>query len=113
MIIIDSIILQWFVLGRTYILTRGMLVLVGLLQPLVPVFYQIFTLKLLKCLCHCQNYPDHCELIIIAYIILGEYVLGRTYVLTRGMLFLVGLLQPLVVPIFDQIFTTKTIERPL
>jgi hypothetical protein len=43
-------------------------------------------------------------MIIIAYIILYEYGLGRTHILVRRVLVLVGLLQPLV-PIFDQIFT--------
>jgi ABC-type uncharacterized transport system permease subunit len=43
-------------------------------------------------------------MIIIAYIILEEYV---AYVLTRGILVLVGLLQPLV-PLFDQIYTRNS-----
>jgi hypothetical protein len=49
--------------------------------------------------------------VIIAYIIFYEFVLGSTYVLAMGMLFLVELAQPLV-PLFNQIYT-KTIEMPL
>jgi hypothetical protein len=48
---------------------------------------------------------------MIARIIPWEYVLGRTDVLTRGVLVLVGLLQSLV-PLFDQI-CTRTLEMPM
>jgi hypothetical protein len=51
-------------------------------------------------------------MIMIVYIILWEYVLGRTSGLARGMLVLVGFLQLLLEPIFDQIFN-KTIEISL
>jgi hypothetical protein len=48
---------------------------------------------------------------MIAFTILLEYVLGRTYVLARGVLVLVGVLQPLV-PLFEQI-CTRTLEFPM
>jgi hypothetical protein len=39
--------------------------LVGLVQPLVPVFDQKFILELYKLLCKGPNYPDHWAMDII------------------------------------------------
>ena len=46
-----------YVLGRTYVLARGLLVLVGLLQLVVPLFDQMFKLELQKLLCNGPQIP--------------------------------------------------------
>jgi hypothetical protein len=52
-----STIFWKLLLGRTDKLGRGVLVLVALLQPLVPVSVNIFTLELKKLPCNGQNFP--------------------------------------------------------
>jgi hypothetical protein len=84
------------------------LILVGLLQPLV-----LFTCvqnfnRTVELLCDDQNFSDHCKINIYIYTILWKYVLGRTYILGRKVLVLVGLLKPLV-RLFVKNFT-RTVE---
>jgi hypothetical protein len=70
--------------------------LVGLLQPLVPLFDSDLHYN-------CRNYYVMARTSrSLGNTILYKYVLGRTCILGRGDFVLVGWLQPLV-PLFDQI----------
>jgi hypothetical protein len=92
------------------VLTRGMLVLDGLLHPLVPLCYQIYT-KTVEMLA--SELPlalgNWSWLLTLSFRCM--YVVECSCVIPRGVLVSVGLLQALV-PSFDQIYT-KTIEMPL
>jgi hypothetical protein len=101
-------------LSRSYILVPSVLVLDRLSRPLVPLFYQIYTTTLrLKCLlCNGQqNYPYRWERSLLVASSFQEFVLGKTSMVARIMLFLNRLLLPLVL-IFYSIYT-NTIEMPL
>jgi hypothetical protein len=93
--------------GRSFILGRVGLVLVGLLQPLVPLFVQIFTLELYKLPYNGYNFPPIGQVSLTFSTSFKSMYEGRSYIHGRVGLVLFGLLQPLV-PLFVQIFT-KTI----
>jgi hypothetical protein len=96
--------------GRTDKLGRGVLVLVGLLHPLVPLFVQIFTRTVEKYYDVMATTSRSVENYQYAFTpSFGSMYEGRTDILGRGALVLVGLLHPLV-PIFVRIFT-RTVEK--
>jgi hypothetical protein len=92
-------------LGRTCILGRGVLVLVGLLQPLFFCCSSITcSLELYQLLCNGQDFPLIGKLTYTSTPQFRSVNLGRTCILGKGVLVLVGLLQPLC-PLFVQNFT--------
>jgi hypothetical protein len=96
--------------GRSYILGRVGLVLVGLLQPLVPLFEYLIrsSLELYRLPCNGHNFPLIGQVRLTFTPSLRSMCEGRSYIHGRVVLVLVGLLQPLV-PLFVQIFT-RTVE---
>jgi hypothetical protein len=91
--------------GSTSILGRGGLVLVGLLQHLVVLFNQNFKLELYQLLCDGQNFPLIGKLTYTSTPTFRSVNLGRTCILGRGVLVLVGLLQPLFLLFVHNLFT--------
>jgi uncharacterized protein YjeT (DUF2065 family) len=98
-----------YILGRTYILANLVLVLVGLGQLQVPLFFQNFT-RTIQLPTKWPELPHHRPKNKNKGILLQKYILGRTYILANLVLVLVGLGQ-LQVPLFFQNFT-RTIQLP-
>ncbi len=91
-------------------LERAVLVLVGMLMPLVPLFVQILT-RTVEVTLLCHVHISHCARNTLSYFLHWPDVLRSTDKLERAVLGLVGMLMPLAWLLFQ--ILTRTVEVTL